>query len=97
MWFIKKSNISSNYEIGVTKSPKRKKKNLAQNINKENPAGPSTSDPGLACSEKYLEPFIDSSEDENDEEIAENDKCCVCKRFYVNSRNIYEAAIVPLA
>ena len=93
----RKSNISSNYEIGVTKSQKRKKKNQTQNINKENQAGPSTSDPGLASSEKYVAPLIHSSEDENDEGMAEKDKCCVCKRFYVNSRNIYEVAIVRWA
>ena len=93
----RKSNISSNYEIGVTKSQKRKKNNQTQNINKENQAGPSTSDPGLASSEKYVAPLIDSSEDENDEGMAEKDKCCVCKRFYVNSRNIYEVAIVRWA
>ena len=95
----KKPNISSKCEIGVPKSQNRKKKNHTQNINKENQAGPSTSDPGLASSEKYLAPFalIDSSEDKSDEEMAEKDKCCVCKRFCVNSRNVYEVAFVRWA
>ena len=77
------SNISSKFEIDVTKSLNKKKKYQPKNMDKENQAGPST---GLASSEKYLAPLIDSSEDENDEEMAEKDKCCVCKRFYVNSK-----------
>ncbi|XP_061196712.1 uncharacterized protein LOC133204990 [Saccostrea echinata] len=85
-----KSTKTVRKPIKNKQEPKKNKKCIASSDSQQ--PGPSCIN--LTDSDDYI---LNSDEEEHESQMSENEKCCVCKNFYVKSRNVYEIAIVKWA
>ena len=96
-WIIKKSNISSKCEIGVTKLQKRRRKMKPKTYKQRESSWVFYSISWVSLFWKVFSAIDWVIRRRKRKRKMRRWLCCVCKRFYMNSRNIYEVAIVRWA